>query len=77
MLGQRRIKAAATTAAGFSRNAGVDDAIIKALLVQALVEQHRPSGVLANAVAGRERVAEDEDVPCGLGAGERNKQRND
>jgi hypothetical protein len=53
-------------AGGFSRDAGIDDAIIELLFLQAFGQQGGPGRVLANAVAGRKRIAEDEDGLCGL-----------
>ena len=54
MFRQRGIDARNSATRCFSRDAGIDDAIIQLLLVQPRFQQGGPGGIGANAIAGRE-----------------------
>ena len=65
VFGDQGGDARTTATGGFAGNAGIDDAIIGFLFLQAFLQERWPRGFLANAIAGRERIAQDQDVARG------------
>lgn len=68
-------QAGEATGSGFAGNAEVGNVIIQTLIAQALLQQGRPGGVGADAISGRERIANNEQGFRCRPAGKRSQQQ--